>query len=97
MDTAELVRMAQKGNHQAFCQLVDEKKESLYRIAYSYVKNKEDALDIVSETVYKALISIERLKNPQHFHTWFTRILINCAINHIQKNKKLVPWMKESR
>lgn len=91
MNTEELVRMAQRGNHQAFCQLVEERKEFIYRIAYSYAKNKDDALDIVSETVYRALISVGRLKNPQHFQTWFTRILINCAINYLQKNKKLSP------
>lgn len=91
MDTGELVKMAQRGNQQAFCQLAEERKESLYRIAYSYVKNKEDALDIVSEAVYKAYVSMGGLKNPQHFHTWFTRILINCAINQIQKSKNLLP------
>jgi RNA polymerase sigma-70 factor, ECF subfamily len=91
LNTEELVRMAQKGNHQAFCQLVEERKESIYRIAYSYVRNKEDALDIVSESVYKAYVSIGHLQNPRHFQTWFTRILINNAINHIQKNKKLFP------
>ena len=34
-----------------------ENKEKLYRIAFSYTKNKEDALDIVQESVLKALKS----------------------------------------
>jgi RNA polymerase sigma-70 factor, ECF subfamily len=101
--TEENVKKAISGDEGAFCQLVEERKEKLYRTAYSYVKNREDALDIVSETVYKAYISISKLKNPAYFHTWFTRILINCAINHLHKSKKIIhmdkpdslKWQKE--
>ena len=39
-----------------------ENKEKLYRIAFSYTKNKEDALDIVQESVLKALKSANTLK-----------------------------------
>ena len=33
---------------------IEENKEKHYRIAYSYVKNQEDALDIIQDTIVKA-------------------------------------------
>ena len=88
----ELVIKAQRGDPEAFGLLVESRKESIYRVAYSYVKNRDDALDIVGEAVYRAFISVKKLKNPDFFGTWFTRILINCAIDHINRNKRLVPY-----
>lgn len=84
------VRKAIKGDEKAFIELIEKNKEKLYRTAYAYVKNEEDALDIVQETVYKAYVSIESLKSPKYFSTWLTKILINISINTLNKNKKLV-------
>ncbi|MBS4026986.1 MAG: sigma-70 family RNA polymerase sigma factor [Clostridia bacterium] len=90
------VKKAVKGDETAFCQLVEGRKATLYRLAYSYVKNQEDALDIVSEAVYKAFISIDKLKNPEYFNTWLTKILINCAINQLKKSKKVIYFNEEN-
>ena len=86
----ERVKLAQKGDEEAFSTLIYEKKETLYVTAYSYVKNKEDALDIVQETVYKAYKNIKKLKEAKFFNTWLTRILINVAIDYVKKNNKVI-------
>lgn len=91
----EKVIRARSGDDNAFTDLISERKEMLYRIAFTYVKNKEDALDIVGETIYKAYISMKKLKEPQFFYTWLTRILINCAMDHIRKHKRIVPIENE--
>ena len=91
MDKLEhLVKLSIKGNDEAFLQLIDIIKENLYRTAFSYVKNEEGALDVVQETVYKAYISIDKIKNPKFFKTWITRILINNSLDYIKKNKNVV-------
>lgn len=77
-------------NEESFLKAVSEGKESLYRIAFTYVKNKDDALEIVQEAVYKAYISYNTLEEPQYFNTWLTRITINCAMDYIRKTKKVV-------
>lgn len=75
----ELVRRAIKQDEAAFEQLTLLHSEQLYRTAYVYVKNEQDALDVVQETVYKAFISIGQVKEPKYFVTWLTKILIrNC-------------------
>lgn len=84
------VKRAINGDEDAFISLIDKQKEKLYRIAYAYVKNEQEALDIVSETVYKAYISIDTLKKPKYFNTWLTKILINISINTVNKSKKFI-------
>ncbi len=90
MEFKENVKKAIKGNKDSFTIIIQSRKEKLYRIAYSYVRNQEDALDIVQETVYKAFISINTLKNPEYFDTWIVRILINNSINYMKQNKKVL-------
>lgn len=65
-----------------------EYKDSIYRLAYSYVRNTEDSLDIVQESIYKAFSSINSLKEPKFIKTWFYRIVVNTSIDFIRKGKK---------
>ena len=90
MELEEKIIKAKKGDDNAFYELISERKEILYKTAFTYVKNKEDALDILNETVYRAFISIKRLKEPEFFNTWLTRILINCALDTLRKDKKVL-------
>jgi len=91
MEIDALVKKARSGDDNAFYELIQMRKELLYRTAFAYVKNQEDALDIVSETVYKAYRSIKKLKEPAFFNTWLTRILINCSLDVMKKQSKVVP------
>lgn len=91
MEPIEKVKRAQKGDDNAFYELIQDKKEMLYKTAYTYTRNKEDAMDIVQETVYKAYCSIKKLKEPAFFNTWLVRILINCSLDYLKKNKTAVP------
>lgn len=86
-DTIKLVKKAIKGSKSAYGELIAEYQVYLYKTAYLYVKNEADALDAVQECVTKAMIGIEKLKEPLHFKTWLTRILINC----IWQDKKKAP------
>jgi RNA polymerase sigma-70 factor (ECF subfamily) len=86
----ELVKKAIKGDNESFNALIQSRKESIYKVAYSYANNTEDSLDIMQEVIYKALVSIKSLKEPEYFNTWLTRITINCSINHLNKSKKVI-------
>lgn len=86
----EHVKLAIQGDEKAFEYLMDINKEGFYRTAYAYVKNEADALDILQETVYKAYMSIGKLKEPKYFKTWITRILINNAKDFMKSKNKVV-------
>lgn len=83
------VAKARRGDRNAFSELIQERKDDIYRIVYVYVKNSDDALDILQNAVYKAFISIKRLNNIEYFNTWITRISINCCIDFIRKKKRI--------
>jgi len=87
-----LVKKAQNGDDQAFLMIFQHYQEDLYRMAYVYVKNQEEALDVIQEVAYKSFKSINTLKNPEYVKTWLIKITINCAINAINKKKKVVPF-----
>lgn len=70
--------------------LIKANKEKYYRVAFSYVKNKEDALDIVHDAIVKALQKINGLRNKEYLETWFYRILINESISFVRKSKNII-------
>ena len=62
--------------------------ESMYRIAYTYVKNADDALDIVQDSAYKAIKNVKSIKQEEYIETWIYKIVINCAIDFLKRNKR---------
>lgn len=89
MELRSLVIRSKKGDDEAFCELISNCRDNLYKIAYAYCKNEDDAVDIVSDTVYKAYMHMEKLNKPEFFNTWITRILINSAKDFYKKHKAL--------
>ncbi|MFL1469324.1 RNA polymerase sigma factor [Paraclostridium bifermentans] len=70
-------------------------QESFYKVAYSYVKNQDDALDIVHDSICKALSKLDSLKDEEAIKPWFYKILINSSIDYIRKNSKYVTLEEE--
>ncbi|KMZ44202.1 MULTISPECIES: sigma-70 family RNA polymerase sigma factor [Bacillales] len=66
-----------------------ENKENVYRLAFSYVKNAEDALDVVQDSIHKALSSLEALKSEGSMKSWFYRIVVNTSLDFLRKQKKI--------
>jgi len=86
MTQKELVKLAQQGNHDAFCALYDERKTALFRYAYYKLSNYEDAQDAVSDAVLSAFVQIKELKNPDAFNVWLYKIL-TASCNKYIKNQ----------
>lgn len=79
------VYWAAKGDTGAFEKLITAHEQRMYRMAYLYVKNRDDALDVVQEAVCKAFRGIRRLKNPEYVTSWLIRITMNCAVDMIRR------------
>ena len=47
--------------------------EKYYRMAYSYVFREQDAMDIVQEAAYRAILKSDLLKQPEYADTWICR------------------------
>lgn len=65
-------------------------QEMFYRFAYSYVRNQQDALDVVQESICKAIRYEKDLKDEAAMKTWFCRIILNTAMDLYRKDKKVV-------
>ncbi len=63
-------------------------QDNYYRLAFSYVRNREDALDIVQDSIVRAFSSRRALKETSYVKSWFYRIVINTSLDFIRKNKK---------
>lgn len=72
-----------------------ENYDKLYRLAYSYMKNREDAMNIVQESVYKAIRSCSQVKTVGQISSWVYQIVIRTALDLLRKQKPEVVGMDE--
>jgi len=86
-----LLKRAQKGDSSAFGELLSKHEAQMYRVAFLQVKNRADALEVMQEACCRAFRGIGSLKKPEYFKTWLMRIVMNCAVDFIRKNARLVP------
>ena len=84
------------GKHE-FADIVMENRKRFYCIAYSYVKNEQDALDIISEATCKGLLHLKELDKAEHLVTWMTRIIVNTSIDFIRKNSRIAALPEDSK
>lgn len=65
-----------------------ENYESYYRLAFAYVHQEADAMDIVQEGAYKAMLKADTLREESFAGTWVYRIMINEAKEYLRKNRR---------
>lgn len=75
--TAALVRAAARGDKEAFVQLIDGYRQTLYATAMAVMGNEDDALDAIQDTLLILWERLDTLRDPGAFRTWMTRILVN--------------------
>lgn len=67
-----------------------ENQNKFYRLAFSYVKNQDDALDVVQNAVCKALTHYMDLRNEKAIKTWFYKIVLNESFALLNTKKKVI-------
>ena len=65
-----------------------ENQNKFYRLAYSYVRNQEDALDVVQSSVCKALEHYGDLRREEAMKTWLYKIIVNESLKMLRENKR---------
>lgn len=78
----------EQDNYEKIVDYIIENQDKFYRLAFTYARNKEDALDIVQNAICKALENYRSIKNIDYIKTWFYRVLVNESIDFIKKGKK---------
>ena len=86
-DTA-LVRAAQKGDTDAFEELVARHRDKIYARAFSMMRNEDEALDLSQEAWVKSWQRLQQFQGESSFGTWITRIVINLCLDQLRRRKR---------
>lgn len=64
---------------------------TVFRLAYSYLKNRADAEDVMQETLLKLYLERKPFRSPEHERYWVVRVAVN-------ESKKLLrsPWRRRT-
>ncbi|NCB05175.1 MAG: sigma-70 family RNA polymerase sigma factor [Clostridia bacterium] len=73
-----------------FAQRIEQIRHKLYKTALLYIGNETMAADLLDEAVYKALKGYKKLRQPEFFDTWVTRILINECHSERKRRKRQI-------
>ena len=87
MNYKQAVEAALQGNADAFSALYESTQNNMYYLALKYMKNPDDAKDVLQDAYIKAWQSLPTLKDPEHFPAWLGRIVANTAKNMLVKKK----------
>jgi len=88
LNEQKLIESAQKGDHAAFGQLVTAYQRRAYSVAYGFMGNREDALEMAQEAFVKVYKAIYRFDLLMPFYPWLYRIVKNTCLNQIKKKKR---------
>jgi RNA polymerase sigma-70 factor (ECF subfamily) len=82
------VIMARSGDTDAFRALVDRHSRSLFRLAFRMTGNRQDAEDVVQESLLRAYRQLSKFDERASFGTWLYRIATNCSLDVVRARKR---------
>lgn len=83
-----LVTAVKGGDKRAFKVLMQRYQRKVYAVAFGFLRNQEDALDVVQESFIKVHRYIAKFEGNSSFYTWLYRIVANLCIDHIRRAKR---------
>jgi RNA polymerase sigma-70 factor (ECF subfamily) len=88
-DEQQLIAQAREGSHSAYRVLVDRHMKDAYDIAFSFVRDHDDAEDIAQEAFVRAHGSLPGFRGESQFGTWLYRIVVNLSLNKVKRHKAM--------
>ena len=82
----ELIKKAQKGDKNAFTDIILQIRNDLYKIAKTRISSDDDIEDLIQDTMIETYKHIKKLREPEKFRMWVIKILINKC-NKLYKKK----------
>jgi RNA polymerase sigma-70 factor (ECF subfamily) len=91
LDDAQLVPLAARGDRAAFQTLVERHRGLVYRVAYQYAGNHQDAEDIAQDVFLKVYRSLDRFRQDAQFTSWLYRIAMNTCVDSSRRRNPADP------
>jgi len=86
-EDASLVAAAKARDTRAFELLVERNERKIFSTAQRITRNREDAEDVVQQSLQKAFINLQKFEGDSLFSTWLTRIAINEALMLLRRKR----------
>jgi RNA polymerase sigma-70 factor (ECF subfamily) len=86
--TSELVERAQRGDHEAFDDLVTAAYHRLYAIARRILRDGYAAEDAVQDALVRAWRDLRGLRDRDRFDAWLHRLLVNACADHARRARR---------
>ena len=83
-----LIRRAQRGDADAFEQLLLEHQKNVYNLCYRMAGNPDDAMDLSQETFLRAWRCLDQYQFASAFSTWLYRLCSNICIDFLRKRRR---------
>ena len=83
----DLVKAAKNGDSAAFGFLCTQSAKMVFNTARRMMRTKEDAEDVVQESLRLAFVHLKSFKGNSRFSTWLTRIVTNAALMRLRRDK----------
>jgi RNA polymerase sigma-70 factor, ECF subfamily len=83
----KLIKRAQVGDADAFCQLTRSYERRIYSLALQYCRNPHDAEDLSQEVWLKAYRNLTAFRGDSSFYTWLRQIMINTFLNYKREKR----------
>jgi len=84
----ELVRQAQKGDENAYTQIVESLQSPVFNLCFRMLSNSKEAEDAAQETFWRAYKGLNRYDSSRSFETWILAIAAHHCID-LQRRRKL--------
>jgi RNA polymerase sigma-70 factor (ECF subfamily) len=84
-DERALIERAQRGDRDAFEELVHRYDRDVLRIALNILRRTEDARDVYQEAFLKIYKNLPRFRFECSFHTWVYRVVTNVCLDHLRR------------
>ncbi|QTC89021.1 RNA polymerase sigma factor [Brevundimonas pondensis] len=90
LDQADLVRLAQAGDREAFRVIMQQGNQRLFRMARGVVRDDAEAEDVLQEAYARAFAAIGGFRGEAGVQTWLTRIVLNEARDRVRRRRPTV-------
>jgi RNA polymerase sigma-70 factor, ECF subfamily len=85
LDDQALIERTRRGDVSAFEPLVERYRERVWRLAYNYLRDREDAWDATQEAFVRAWQALPSFRGQSAFYTWLFRIAVNVATDRARQ------------
>jgi RNA polymerase sigma-70 factor, ECF subfamily len=86
-DDRELVRLSQKGDKEAFEELVRRHQNRVFAVARGILKRQEDVEDVSQQVFVKAFFALKKFDQRSALSTWLYKITVNECWDLLRKRK----------